>query len=44
VGKVEGMIRPGGYLFVSHSESINGLGSGLRMIQPSVYRAGTGDD
>lgn len=44
VRQVEGMIRPGGYLFVSHSESVNGLGSGLRMIQPSVYRAGAGDD
>lgn len=42
VGRVEQTLRPGGWLFVSHSESLNGLGSGLRMIQPSVYRAGDG--
>ena len=44
VGRVEQMIRPGGYLFVSHSESVNGLGSSLRMIRPSVYRAAGGSD
>lgn len=44
VRRVEGMIKPGGYLFVSHSESINGLGSSLKMIQPSVYRAVAADD
>lgn len=43
VGNVEGLIRPGGVLFVSHSESINGLGSGLRTVQPSVYRTGDRD-
>ena len=43
VRRIETMIRPGGYLFVSHSESINGLGSSLRMVQPSVYRAVAGD-
>lgn len=44
VGRVEQMIRPGGYLFVSHSESVNGLGSSLRMIRPSVYRAAGDSD
>lgn len=44
VARVEQMIRPGGYLFVSHSESVNGLGTSLRMVQPSVYRTAGGDD
>ena len=44
VRRIETMIRPGGYLFVSHSESVNGLGSSLRMVQPSVYRAVGGDE
>ncbi len=38
---VEGLLRrlkPGGYLFVGHSESLNGVTSELSMIIPSVYR------
>ncbi len=31
-------LRPGGWLFVGHSESINGLVAGIEGIAPSVYR------
>jgi chemotaxis protein methyltransferase CheR len=29
---------PGGYLFVGHAESINGLGTRFRAVAPGVYR------
>ena len=32
------LIRPGGYLFIGHSESLHGVIDELRMIMPSVYR------
>lgn len=32
------MLRSGGYFLVSHSESLNGITSALKMISPSVYR------
>lgn len=32
------LLRPGGYLFVSHSESLNKLPTGLEHIKSSVYR------
>ncbi len=31
-------LRPGGHLFVGHSESLNGLDCPLRSLQPAVYR------
>ncbi|MBY0574451.1 MAG: SAM-dependent methyltransferase [Undibacterium sp.] len=31
-------LRPGGYFFVSHSETLNGLNSPLQMVSPSIYR------
>lgn len=31
-------LRPGGWFFVGHSESLNGLDHGLGCVQPSVYR------
>ena len=37
-GRIEQVLRPGGHLFVGHSESLNGLDSSLRMVQPAVYR------
>jgi chemotaxis protein methyltransferase CheR len=33
----ERLLRPGGYLFVGHSESLNGTDSRLRCVKPSVY-------
>jgi chemotaxis protein methyltransferase CheR len=31
-------LRPGGWLFIGHSESLNGLVDGLETVAPSVYR------
>ena len=31
------ILRPGGYLFVGHAESISAAGQGLRYVQPAVY-------
>ncbi len=33
-----GQLRQGGYFFVGHSESLNGIVDGLSLIQPSVYQ------
>ena len=38
VARIVPLLKPGGYLFVSHSESLNGISDAVRMIQPSVYR------
>ena len=35
--RIEQVLRPGGHLFVGHSETLNGLDSALRMVQPAVY-------
>ncbi len=32
------LLRPGGYLFVGHAESITGLVDGFKCLKPSVYR------
>ncbi|MEY2333983.1 CheR family methyltransferase [Acidithiobacillus ferrianus] len=31
-------LRPGGYFIVGHSESLNGIAGGLRLVQPAVYQ------
>jgi chemotaxis protein methyltransferase CheR len=31
-------LRPGGYLFVGHAESLNGVNEALKTVVPSVYR------
>lgn len=36
-------LRPGGYFFISHSESLNGMKSGLETVIPSVYRKTSSD-
>jgi chemotaxis protein methyltransferase CheR len=41
VAKVERLIRPGGYLFISHSETLNAIDTELTLVKPSVYRAGS---
>jgi chemotaxis protein methyltransferase CheR len=38
VGMLERHLRPGGYLFISHSESLNGITHGLKWVAPAVYR------
>jgi chemotaxis protein methyltransferase CheR len=36
--RVAPLVKPGGYLFVSHSESLNGLSERFTMLKPSIYR------
>jgi chemotaxis protein methyltransferase CheR len=36
--RLQEMLHPGGYLIVGRSESLNGIPSSLRMIEPSIYR------
>jgi len=38
VTMLERHLRPSGYLFISHSESLNGVSHGLRWIAPAVYQ------
>lgn len=38
VARLLSRLRPGGFLFVGHSESLNGLAEGLEIRAPSVYR------
>ena len=38
VSMLERHLAPGGYLFVSHSESLNGVEHGLKWIAPAAYR------
>ncbi len=35
-------LRPGGYLFTGHSETLNGLVTGLSSVAPTIYRKGHG--
>ena len=32
------LLKPGGYFFVSHSESLNGITDKLKIVTPSIYR------
>jgi chemotaxis protein methyltransferase CheR len=38
VGRLAQALRPGGHLFVGHSESLSGLDSDLQPVQPAIYR------
>ena len=38
VAMLERHLAPGGFLFVSHSESLNGVQHGLKWIAPAAYR------
>jgi chemotaxis protein methyltransferase CheR len=38
VSMLERHLAPGGYLFISHSESLNGIAHGLRWIAPAAYQ------
>ena len=40
VRRFAGLLRPGGFLLVGHSESLTGLEHGLGYVQPAVYRRG----
>ncbi|MDY0163668.1 protein-glutamate O-methyltransferase [Desulfobotulus sp.] len=37
VGKFHKALRPGGYLFIGHSESLMGIEHGFRYVQPTIY-------
>lgn len=34
------IVRPGGYLFVGHSESLSGMADNFTLVKPSIYRRG----
>jgi chemotaxis protein methyltransferase CheR len=36
--RIQRHLQPGGYFFISHSESLNGLNTQLKMVTPSIYR------
>lgn len=38
VSMLQRHLRPGGYLFISHSESLNGITHDLRWVAPAVYK------
>ncbi|GAA3213004.1 CheR family methyltransferase [Dactylosporangium siamense] len=38
VGRLQDMLHPGGYFIVSLSETLNGIPSRLRQVQPSIYQ------
>lgn len=38
LNRLSAKLRPGGYLLVSHSESLNGLRSRLKLVSPSIYQ------
>jgi chemotaxis protein methyltransferase CheR len=40
IDTLESRLARGGYLFISHSESLNGLRHGLTWVAPAVYRRG----
>jgi chemotaxis protein methyltransferase CheR len=40
--KIVKYLRPGGYFFISHSESLSGMKTELQTIMPSVYRKASG--
>jgi chemotaxis protein methyltransferase CheR len=40
VTALERQLAPGGYLFISHSESLNSISHGLTWIAPAIYRRG----
>lgn len=31
-------LRPGGYFIISHSETLNGISAGLKLVAPSIYQ------
>ena len=36
--RVQRFLAPGGYFFISHTESLNGFKTPLKMIKPSIYQ------
>jgi chemotaxis protein methyltransferase CheR len=44
VRRVLQQLKPGGWLFIGHSESLNGLDAPVRPMQPAIYRRPRGSD
>lgn len=40
VNRVLKQLKPGGYFFISHSESLHGITDMVKMVRPSVYQRG----
>ncbi|MET0356845.1 MAG: protein-glutamate O-methyltransferase CheR [Cellvibrio sp.] len=38
VSRILPYLKPGGYFFISHSESLNGVTDALNLVSPSIYR------
>lgn len=38
VARLVDKLRPGGYLIVGHSESLNGINETVKMVKPTIYR------
>ena len=38
VARISALLNPGGHLFIGHSESLNGVTEGMKLVMPSVYR------
>ena len=38
VAQLATRLQPGGYLFIGHSETLNGLHTGLQSVMPTIYR------
>ncbi|MBI4715158.1 MAG: hypothetical protein HY760_04360 [Nitrospirae bacterium] len=38
VNRLAGVLKKGGFLFIGHSESLNGVTDAVRPVQPTVYQ------
>jgi chemotaxis protein methyltransferase CheR len=38
VARVLAQLKPGGYFFIGHSESLNEISTAVRQVAPSIYR------
>jgi chemotaxis protein methyltransferase CheR len=38
VARVISTIKPGGYFFIGHSESLNDISTAVHMVAPSIYQ------
>ncbi len=38
VARLAGVLKKGGHLFVGHSETLNGVTDGLKLLRPSIYQ------
>jgi chemotaxis protein methyltransferase CheR len=38
ISAIEGLLKPGGWLFIGHSETLAGISSGFRALRPSVFQ------